>query len=151
MTTAPDDGTAANAEIVSARDFDAPAARVFGAFTDPEQLQHWWGPNGFTSTITEFDPRPGGAWRLTMRAPDGTEHPIACTFVEVGPARVVYDLHDPVHAFRMTMLFAERAGGTRVTWLMRFADAAEAARVRAFVVPANEQNFDRLAAHLAPK
>lgn len=51
----------------------APRGRVFDAFADPARLAQWWVPAGFTNTVTEFDFRPGGAWRLVMRAPDGAE------------------------------------------------------------------------------
>ena len=39
---------------------------------DPEKLTRWWGPHGFTNRIDEFDFRPGGDWRITMTASNGT-------------------------------------------------------------------------------
>ena len=136
--------------IVSTRVFNAPRERVFGAFSDPEQLKRWWGPTGFTNTFQEFDLRPGGAWRFVMHGPDGTDYPNAKEFVEVGaPARIVFDHLDPVHWFRMTMTFDAEAGKTRLTWRMVFQSPEAAAPVRDFIVRANEQNFDRLADHLA--
>lgn len=139
----------ANREIVSTRVFDAPRERVFRAFGDPEQLKRWWGPAGFTNTLEAFDPRPGGAWRLVMHGPDGTDYHNESVFTEVvEPARVVFDHLEPVHRFRMTMTFDDEAGKTRLTWRMRFEFAEEAERVRGFVAAANEQNFDRLADHL---
>ncbi|HVT71610.1 MAG TPA: SRPBCC family protein [Lacunisphaera sp.] len=140
---------AAEGAIVSARRFDPAPARVFAAFANPAQLARWWGPDGFTTQIHEFDLRPGGAWRLTMRGPDGAKFVNLSHFLEVAaPNRVVYEHDDPVHRFRMTMTFAAEGTGTRLTWRMVFASAEEFARVRALVATANEQNFDRLAAHL---
>jgi hypothetical protein len=49
----------------------------------------------------------------------------------------------------MEISLDERGSGTRVTWRMRHATASECAKVRPFVVEANEQNFDRLAAELS--
>ncbi|WP_417936406.1 SRPBCC family protein [Gemmata obscuriglobus] len=139
----------AGGEIVNARVFDAPRERLFRAFTDPEQLKHWWGPDGFTNTIQAFDPRPGGVWKLVMHGPDGADYHNESVFAEVAePLRVVFDHIEPVHRFRMSMTFDDESGRTRLTWHMRFEDAAEAQRVRGFVVAANEQNFDRLARHL---
>ena len=137
-------------EIVSTRDFaDAPEA-VFSAFSDPARLARWWGPNGFTNTIREFDLRPSGKWRLTMHGPDGTNYDNESRFLEVvRPARIVFQHEEPVHGFRMTMTFAEHGAGTMLTWRMRFEITDEAAKVRPFILLANEQNFDRLAAHLA--
>jgi uncharacterized protein YndB with AHSA1/START domain len=138
-------------EIVSSRRFDAPRAAVYAAFTDPAVLARWWGPQGFTSTFELFELRPGGAWRFTMHAPDGSAYPMEKEFVEVVPLEriVVRHLNPPSHRFLQTILFADEAGGTRITWRMRFELPEEAERVRAVVVEANEQNLDRLAAQLS--
>ena len=137
-------------EILSERVFDAPRERVFRAFSDPDRLERWWGPAGFTNTIEEFDLRPGGAWRLVMHGPDGTDYRNESVFAAVAaPERVVFDHLEPVHGFRMTMTFAQEGARTRLTWRMLFDRAEEADRVRGLVAAANEQNFDRLAEVLA--
>lgn len=146
--TAPADNSSGR-EMISTRVFSAPPAAVFAAFADPARLAQWWGPNGFTNTIHEFDFRPGGHWRLTMHSPDGAAYPNESVFTEVIPAsRIVFRHLEQVHAFEMTMTFSAHAQGTTLTWCMLFDSADEANRVRAFVLPANEQNFDRLASHL---
>ena len=140
----------ADREIVSRRVFDAPRELVFRAFSDPSVLARWWGPAGFANTFQEFDLRPGGAWRLVMRGPDGAEYQLEKHFVEVtAPERIVFDHVQPMHHFRMTMTFAEDSGKTRLTWQMAFDSAEEAETVREFIAAANEQNFDRLEAELA--
>ena len=48
-------------EYVLERIFDAPRELVWRAWTDPELLQHWYGP-GVETIIHEFDLKPGGAW-----------------------------------------------------------------------------------------
>lgn len=132
-------------EFVSARTFAAPREAVFRAVTDPTLLARWWGPDGFTNTFDEFDPRPGGAWRFTMHAPDGTDYPNESEFVEVVPFdRIVFVHLRPMHRFVMTMTFAGDNGGTRLTWRMEFDSAEEVERIRPYVPAANEQNFDRL-------
>lgn len=138
-------------EIVSSRVLAAPRERVFRAFTDPDVLARWWGPQGFTSTFEEFRPEAGGRWRFVMRGPDGTAYPMEKRFLEVAPGeRIVLEHPEPeTHRFRMEMTFADEAPGTRLTWRMRFAHPEEAARVREAVLAANEENFDRLAAQLA--
>lgn len=140
----------ANPEIVSTRRFPAPRAVVFGSFIDPRQLSQWWGPKGFTNTFKVFEPRTGGRWHFTMHGPDGANYPIEKEFVEVIPEEKIVLRHlDPVHGFRMTMTYEDEAGGTRLTWRMKFHSAAEAAKVSGFIASANEENFDRLEAHLA--
>ena len=85
-----------------------------------------------------------------MHGPDGTDYHNAAEFIEVAPpVRVSFQHLKPVHRFRMLMTFAEEAGKTRLTWRMVFESPEETAPVREFIVRANEQNFDRLAAHLA--
>jgi uncharacterized protein YndB with AHSA1/START domain len=59
------------AELVISRIFDAPRRLVFEAWNDPAHLARWWGPHGFTLISCEAEVRPGGAWRRTMRAPEG--------------------------------------------------------------------------------
>lgn len=142
--------TAADQEIVSTRLFAAPRELVFRAFSEPENLAQWWGPKGFTNTIQELDLRPGGRWRFVMHAPDGSQYQNESDFVEVvSPERIVFDHLEPVHQFRMTMTFEEEAGKTRLTWQMRFESVEEHARMKGFIPAANEENFDRLEAHLA--
>lgn len=132
-------------DIVTTRVIKAPRAQVFAAWTNPAQLQRWWGPNGFTNTFSVFELKPGGDWRFVMRSPDGTEFPNHCVFREiVADDLLVFDHCAPVHAFEVRANFYDFMGGTLVRFRMRFTDAAECARVRSFVVPANEQNFDRL-------
>lgn len=61
----------ANQELVISRIFDAPREVLWKAWTEPEQIKHWWGPKGFTSPIFDMDLRVGGAYINCMRASDG--------------------------------------------------------------------------------
>lgn len=45
--------------IVITRVIDAPPALVWKAWTEPEHLAQWWGPDGFTTTTRAFAFRPG--------------------------------------------------------------------------------------------
>lgn len=137
-------------EIVSTRIFPVQRERVFAAFSDAQQLSRWWGPKGFTSTFDHFDLRPGGTWRLILHGPDGRDYPNEKRFIEVAaPERIVCEHVDPVHHFVMTMIFTEREGGTALAWRMLFDTADHVVTLKKVIAEANEQNFDRLAAHLA--
>lgn len=139
-------------EFFASRIFSAPRERVFEAFSDPAQLEKWWGPKGFTNSFETFEFRPGGAWRFVMHGPDGTDYPIAKDFVEVVlPEKIAYKNLEPTHRFTMTMLFTDLGERTGLSWRMLFESVEEATRVRQVVSDANEQNFDRLAAHLAAR
>ena len=140
--------SAADRELVTSRVIDAPRERVFRAFGDPAELARWWGPNGFTSTSHEFDLRPGGRWRFVMHGPDGANYPNESVFVEVVPPERVVFQHESGPRFQMTITFSSEGAGTRVGWRQLFDTTAECRRVARFAVDANEQNLDRLAAHL---
>jgi uncharacterized protein YndB with AHSA1/START domain len=68
--------------------FDAPRERVFAAWTEPEQLESWWGPGRFKTTRAEVDLRPGGRYELHLE-PGGMR--LVGEFREVvAPERLVY-------------------------------------------------------------
>lgn len=135
--------------IVSTRLIPFPRKAVFDAFRDPTRLAQWWGPAGFTSTIHEFDLRPGGRFRLTLHGPDGENYENDKEFLEVvTPGRVVFRHCQPTHDFTMAMTWEEEAGVTRLTWTMTFEPAADGEKIRDFILKANEENFDRLENHL---
>lgn len=73
------------------RVFDAPRALVWRAWTDPKMMAQWFGPRMFTTPVCELDVRVGGALRIVMRGPDGSEYPMSGVFTEVvAPERLVF-------------------------------------------------------------
>jgi hypothetical protein len=44
---------------------------VFGAFSAPDELAKWCGPEGFTTPSLEFNPRVGDSYRIEMQPPEG--------------------------------------------------------------------------------
>lgn len=60
-------------EIVITREFDAPRERVWKAWTDPEMIKRWWGPEHFTAPSIQMDLRVGGKYIWAMRGPAGTQ------------------------------------------------------------------------------
>jgi len=108
---------------------------VFSVWTDAKHLAQWWGPNGFTTTTSHFEFRPGGVWRFVMHGPDGRDYQNRVTFEEiVPPERIVYrhgggDDVEPVQ-FRQTVIFEDLGGGrTRIIWRGDFPSATERDRV----------------------
>ena len=55
------------------RTFDAPRQLVWKAWTDPVQIQKWWGPQHFTCPGATIDLKIGGTYLLGMKGPDGQE------------------------------------------------------------------------------
>ena len=54
--------------------FDAPIGRVWQVWSDPRQLERWWGPPPFSATVTEHNLTPGGTVAYTMTGPEGDRH-----------------------------------------------------------------------------
>lgn len=132
----------------SSREFPYTPEQVYAAFADPEVLAIWWGPDGFTNTFDTFDFTVGGDWIFTMHGPDGGNYANRSVFDVIVPAKRIVFRHVVQPLFMMTMTFEPTDAGTMLTWLMQFASAEDAKRLEAIIVPANEQNYDRLAAVL---
>ena len=73
MTTATITAEHGTQEITITRDLDAPVALVYRAFTEPELLAQWMGPDRLTCEVTELDLRHGGRWAFVHRDTDGNE------------------------------------------------------------------------------
>jgi uncharacterized protein YndB with AHSA1/START domain len=111
--------TPSEKEIVSTRVFDAPRDLVFEAHSSCEHMSHWWGPRKYEFASCEFDFRPGGAWRIVHRGPEGDIPGFRGEFREiVRPERIVWTFEwegMPGHVSVQTATFEERDGKTTLT------------------------------------
>ena len=144
---------AAEREIVITRRLDAPRDLVWQAFTEPEHLIQWWGPDGFTNTFHEIDVRPGGVWRFIMHGPDGTDYDNFVRFIEVvRPERLVYDhgTDERADMFRAFVTFEDADGGTLVTLRTLFPTTGDRDRAIEEVgaIEGGNQTLGRLEAYL---
>ena len=133
----------------TSRTIAAPPSSVFAAFADPARLQAWWGPAGFTNTFETCTFEPGGAWAYVMHGPGGKHYPNESTFREIERDRkvVIHHVSQPRYLLTITLEPAD-GGGTRVRWEQEVEDPRVASGVEHIVVPANEQNLDRLSAEV---
>jgi uncharacterized protein YndB with AHSA1/START domain len=67
------------------RRIGASPERVYAAWTDPTQLACWWGPEQAETLGAELDARVGGRFRIIFRTPDGEEHDVSGSYLEVVP------------------------------------------------------------------
>ncbi len=133
-------------EVHTTRVVTAARERVFAAWTDPEQLARWWGPNGFSNTFHRFELKPEGIWDFTMHGPPG-DFNNTCVFTRSAPpSSLEFDHLKEMHFYKAMVTFTEVPGGTRVDWIMRFDTAKELSPIRAFIERANEENMDKLQA-----
>lgn len=141
------------------RVIDAPRKRVFEAWTQAKHLAHWFAPKGFTLHSCEADPKPGGAFRLVMRSPEGKDYPVRGSYREVAaPGRLVIECtaEDDQGIGRIeeviTVSLTERAGKTTLkVHAAASGPTAEAAAMLEGMPKGWAQTVDRLNSHLAPK
>jgi uncharacterized protein YndB with AHSA1/START domain len=103
----------------------AAAATVFSAFTNPEALRAWWGPEGFTIPSLDFPAREGEEYRIEMLPPEGEAFYLLGEFREVSPPgrlafTFVWEEPDPDDVEMLAELSFEDLGdSTRVTLRQR--------------------------------
>ena len=65
----PDTTNVKKEDLIVTRIIDAPLDLVWKAWTEPEQVVHWWGPKYYTSPSCKIDLRVGGKYIFAMQAP----------------------------------------------------------------------------------
>ncbi len=77
--------------LVVRRTINASPQKLFEAWTQPEQLQGWWGPRSARCAGVELDLRVGGAYRITHEFEDGRTVWIEGEFQVISPpSKLVY-------------------------------------------------------------
>ena len=120
-------------------DFAVPVERLWRAFTDPRELERFWGPPGWPATFAEFDLTTGGRARYAMTSPQGEKSHGAWEFLSIAEPTgfevldgFVDENGEPVEgmppAMRMTFAFEPTATGSRLRNVTHFvsADALDA-------------------------
>ena len=108
----------------------APRERVWLLWSDPRQLERWWGPPGWPATFVEHDLVAGGTSRYYMTGPEGEKGGGWWRVVRVEPA-VEIELDDgfgdspdepapDLPVMRMVARLEDADGGTRMTITTRF-------------------------------
>jgi uncharacterized protein YndB with AHSA1/START domain len=137
-------------ELLVTRLLNAPVELVWKVWTDPKHIAQWWGPDGFTNTISEMDIEAGGEWNLIMHGPDGTNYKNKSVFKEViKHKKLVYD-HVSAPKFRATIEFEARGEKTLLKWHMLFESHEQFIQVvKTFKADEGlNQNIDKLEKYL---
>jgi uncharacterized protein YndB with AHSA1/START domain len=109
------------APLIIARTFAAPRALVFRAWSSAEHMKAWFAPATYTVPEAEIDFRPGGAFNLCMRSPEGQDFWSKGHYAEiVEPERLVLDLacvvdDKPRFNAHTTVTFETEGTGTLLT------------------------------------
>lgn len=110
----------ADREIRISRLLKAPIDLVWEVWTDAEHIKNWWGPTGFTNTISKMDLKSGGEWELVMHGPDGTDYKNKSIFKEIiKHKKIVYE-HMSSPKFLATIEFESHGNTTQLHWHMLF-------------------------------
>lgn len=153
-------------EFILERVFDAPRDLVFKAFSEAEQLKHWWGPRGWTLTVCNVDFRPGGVWHYCMKCIDenqgdfyGFEAWGKAIYQEIEEtAKIVYIDYfsdavghevEGLPSSKITMYFIDDEGKTKLVSRSQY-DSVEALHtvLNMGVEQGIAETWDRLAEHL---
>lgn len=140
----------ADREIRIERMLNAPIELVWEVWTNPDHIKNWWGPNGFTNTISKMDVKQEGEWNLVMHGPDGTDYKNKSVFKEiVKHKKIVYE-HVSGPNYLATIEFEEQGDKTFLRWHMLFpTKEAFIQVVKTFKADQGlKQNIDKLTAYV---
>jgi uncharacterized protein YndB with AHSA1/START domain len=124
-----------NLTMTIVADFAAPVERVWSAYSDPRQLERFWGPPGWPATFTAWDHTVGGRAYYSLTGPRGEKSSGSWEFLSIDAPHsfevldsFVDDEGKPLEGFapmRMKLSFAPTAEGTRMIGESHF-DSVEA-------------------------
>jgi uncharacterized protein YndB with AHSA1/START domain len=82
-------GLATRPSLTLKRRLNAPPAKVYAAWTDPEKIARWFGPAQVVtnSVRAEIDARIGGRYRISFEMQDGEYHEVIGVCREMVPNR----------------------------------------------------------------
>jgi uncharacterized protein YndB with AHSA1/START domain len=124
-----------NHELSITRLIDAPRAKVYRCWSEPELLKQWFAPAPYTTPVAELDLRPGGGNTIVMRSPEGQDMPNRGQYLEIVPnERIVFtdaytgDWQPGAKPFMTVILtFEDEGGKTRYTARVRHWSAEDKA------------------------
>lgn len=122
MTTTKTKTKTAAGTVRLTRVFKAPRERVFNAFLDPDAFAKWIPPNGYTAHVYKFDPKVGGAYRMSFSSLDKKDtHFFGGKFLEIRAYERLrytdkFESDDPAMQgeMKVTVTFKDVPGGTEV-------------------------------------
>ena len=121
------------------REFDAPVALVWSAWTESELLDQWWAPKPWKAKTRTMDFREGGHWLYTMIGPEGEEH----------WARFNYQTIAPVQRFVADDMFCDDHGNPSAElpgghWTVNFVAQDDATIVKLEIVHDSLSDMEKI-------
>jgi uncharacterized protein YndB with AHSA1/START domain len=146
--------TASDRQVLITRIFEAPRERVFRAWTNPDDVAEWYGPEHFDTPRDKIriDLEVGGRYELTMvRREDGAEHPVGYEILEIVEPELLVLRSDPLPEVGMPepvvlrVEFQDHGEKTRMT----LSDGPYPVEARGHAEAGWTAAFDKLAARVA--
>ena len=113
--------TAEKPKLTLARKFDAPPEAVWRAWTEPEALKHWFGPDAGEVSLAQTDVRVGGRFHVVFKTLDGEQHDVSGAYREVVKnKKLVFTwawISTPERISQVTLTFEPAGKGTELTLL----------------------------------
>lgn len=134
--------------LKTSREIPATADQVFEAFSGPERLARWWGPEGFSNTFEICEFKEGGRWVYVMHGPDGKDYSNESRFTKIIPEKELVIEHVCKPKYRLVITLEPSEKGTLLSWTQIFEKEKFAISMKDFLTEANEQNLDRLTAEV---
>jgi uncharacterized protein YndB with AHSA1/START domain len=126
------EGSETDRTLVIERVFKAPPEKVFAAWTNPDILVRWWGPEGFHTPEHDIDVREGGAWRTVMRNEKGEAHIVSGVYRDIAPSKrlvLTWGWEQPDgsrgHETLVELTFEPTEDGTRMRLVQRLFETVE--------------------------
>ena len=134
-------------ELVVTRTFDAPARRVFDAWTRPELFKQWWAPKSSPVPLLscEMDVRTGGGYRLAFGRDAANSMAFFGKYLDVSPpARLVWTHEESADAAVTTVTFEENDGRTLLVLHERYPSKQALDEAFAGMEGATPEQFEQL-------
>jgi uncharacterized protein YndB with AHSA1/START domain len=148
-----DPTTASDQQVLITRIFEAPRERVFRAWTNPDDVAEWYGPQHYDTPRDKIriDLEVGGRYELTMVSrDDGAEHPVGYEILEIVEPELLVLRSDPMPEMGMhepvllRVEFHDHGEKTRMT----LSDGPYPVEMRSHAEAGWEAAFDKLAARV---
>jgi uncharacterized protein YndB with AHSA1/START domain len=117
-------------------EYDAPVERAWQLWSDPRQLERWWGPPTYPATFVDHDLSPGASVTYFMTSPEGEKHHGWWKIVSVdAPSRLEFedgfgqsytDRNPGMPVSTMVASLDERPGGGTVMTVLTTYSSSEA-------------------------
>jgi uncharacterized protein YndB with AHSA1/START domain len=126
-------------QLTVVRDFDAPVALVWKAWTERDILDQWWAPKPWKAETKSMDFRVGGRWLYCMVGPNAEQH----------WCRVDFRAITPQVSVASTAIFCDEEGHPNtdmptMNWLQQFSQTAHGTTVTVVLTFDNEASMEKI-------